>query len=147
MIPPPLIEGAVWGHLSQYRSIELILLKGHLLLEVILDQALDYRDNISNGRRREISFSKKLSMLEKKTTKPSQTFLSAIGHTKSLNRLRNRLAHEPFFENGVVDLDAWAQAALQDIPTTKFANHAPRTRTAQAIASLGRALLEHSNAP
>jgi hypothetical protein len=147
MIPPPIIEAALWLHLNQHRSIELILLKGHLLLEVVIDQALDNSDNILNGKNRDISFSKKISALQKKTMNPNQTYHRAIEHTKLLNKLRNRLAHDPFFANGIADLDKWAQAVLQDVPHAKVVRYTPRTRTVQAIAALGKVLLEQRTAP
>ena len=57
----PLIEWAVWGHLGTQTDLELILLKGHLLLEPILEIVLK-RNNFQDIEN--YSFYKKLLHLK-----------------------------------------------------------------------------------
>ena len=56
----PLVEWAVWGHLDSKTDLELLLLKGHLLLEVILDTTLE-RNNIKDYNN--YSFYRKLILI------------------------------------------------------------------------------------
>ena len=123
-------------------SVELILLKGHLFLEVIIDQALDYHLLVKNNQRRNLSFHKKLLELEKCVQNPNSYFLITIIHIKTLNSLRNRLAHEPFFTDGKLELEKWSQQVLLDIPITKFSKYTYRTKIIHCMASLARSLLE-----
>jgi hypothetical protein len=57
-----LVEWAVWGHLNSKNDLELILLKGHLLLEIILEIVLT-RSSIINCE--DYSFYRKITVYEK----------------------------------------------------------------------------------
>lgn len=142
MVPAPVIEWAVWARLDSYRSVELILLKGHLLLEVALDHALTKRDLISSREMRLMSFSRKVLMLESASSLNRVRLDQALILSKELNSMRNKLAHEPFFEGSGQEIGAWAERVLSAYPSSKFQKFTPRTKFSQAIAALAVAVFD-----
>jgi hypothetical protein len=87
VIPPPIIDWAVWSNLDRYRDTELILLKGHLLLEVMLSECLRTRLLLTEQQIKELSFHEKLKVLATVAEKDKGP-TEALEFSKQLNRLR-----------------------------------------------------------
>jgi hypothetical protein len=140
VIPPPLIDWAVWSNLDRYRDTELILLKGHLLLEVMLSECLRTRLLLTEQQIKKLSFHEKLKALVA-VTERNKSLTEALEFSKQLNRLRNRLAHEPF-PRIETDLATWSDQALHVFLKSKHQRYTPRTRITQAISALARSVYE-----
>ncbi|WP_303747724.1 hypothetical protein [Stenotrophomonas pigmentata] len=134
MIPTPLIDWAVWSKLDRYRDIELILLKGHLLLEVMLSEVLRTRLSLTDPQIRKLSFRQKINELAM-LAEDDHGLMEALDFLAGLNKLRNRLAHEPFptIEN---DLAAWSGQVLHVFLKNKHQQFTARTRITQAMSAL-----------
>jgi len=139
VIPPPLIDWAVWSNLDRYRDTELILLKGHLL-EVMLSECLRTRLLLTEQQIKKLSFHGKLKALAT-VTERDKGLREALEFSEQLNRLRNRLAHEPF-PKLETDLAIWSDQALHVFLKSKHQRYTPRTRITQAISALARSVYE-----
>ncbi len=135
-------EWAVGVHLDRIKNIELLLLKGHLLLEAAIDSAIHTLDKQNTSNLKDLSFHKKLIILERLRSNASSNMKEALEHLRNLNILRNRLAHEFMFDGGTEDLGRWSEAVLTDFPGTKFFKHTFRTKIIQAISALSRFLVD-----
>lgn len=140
MIPPPLIDWAVWSNLDRYRETELILLKGHLLLEVMLSECLRTRLLLTEQQIKKLSFHEKLKALAA-VIERNKGLTQALEFSEQLNRLRNRLAHEPF-PKLETDLAIWSDQALHVFLKSKHQRYTPRTRITQAISALARSVYQ-----
>ena len=146
MLPVPIFEWAVWATLDSYKNTELILLKGHLLLEIALSQTLERHSSLSEKKISDMSFHKKLLVLQKVSSEKSLELEQALTYAKTLNSLRNKLAHESSFNYEKEEVSSWAEGVLGDFPCTKFQKFTPRTKLTQAIASLSTAVYAESAA-
>jgi len=142
VISPPLIDWAVWSNLDRYRDIELILLKGHLLLEVMLSEVLRTRLSLTEPKIRKLSFREKISKLSM-LAKDDGGLMEALDFLVGLNRLRNRLAHEPF-PKLETDLVAWSEQVLDVFLKNKHQKFTARTKTTQAMSALAGWVYEYA---
>ena len=135
----PLIEWAVWAHLDRITDLELILLKGHLLLDNIIDITLE-RNNIAGYKN--YSFFRKVKILEQIDFQNSKQKDFIISSLLTLNRLRNKIAHEFHFdiENGEFEL--WSLEILKNLEGTKFTTYIFRTKIVHAFSIISKSLLE-----
>lgn len=116
MIPVPILEHAVTVMLKSYDDMEMILLKGHLVLEQMLNQLL-----VAHGLDE-----KRLSGMNLMFGKTLDLVLALDGraleelypHLRKVNRIRNKVAHELFFEKYHNDLKEWASDVLGYKPKT-----------------------------
>ncbi|MSM38133.1 MAG: hypothetical protein GJT30_00715 [Geobacter sp.] len=109
-------EWAVGVHLDRIKNNELILLKGHLILEVAIDSAIHTLDKKNTSKLKNLSFHRKLQILGCLQPHATPDLKKALGHLITLNILRNRLAHEFMFDGGTEDLGRWSEAVLVDFP-------------------------------
>lgn len=93
-------------HLRAKKDHEIILLKGHLLLEQVLNQMLlRYIDN-EHLNKLDLYFAKKLDLLDALSGKLPDPWL--YGHLLEINRIRNKLSHHLDFSDWDDDLKKWA---------------------------------------
>ncbi|WP_152609741.1 hypothetical protein [Geobacter anodireducens] len=137
-----IFECAAGIQLGRVNNIELILLKGHLLLEVAMNNAISKFSKRKVVKCKDLSFSKKLKVLESLQPYIHSDLKQALLHLEQLNRLRNRLAHEFMFDGGPEDLGRWSEAVLKDFPGTKVCRHTFRTKIIQAIGALGSVVVD-----
>lgn len=135
-------EWTVGVHLGRIKNVELILLKGHLMLEVAINNAIHTLDKHNRSKLKDLSFHRKLQILDSLRQYAQSDLKEALGHLRNLNILRNRLAHEFMFDGGAEDLGRWSEAVLEDFPGTKFCRHTFRTKIVQAFAALARLLVD-----
>lgn len=136
-----MIEWSVGVHLDRIKNVELILLKGHLVLEVAVDSAIRTLDKHNTSKLKDLSFHRKLQILESLRPFASSDLKEALGHLRNLNIIRNRLAHESMFD-GTKDLGSWSEAVLADFPGTKVCRYTFRTKIIQAFGALARFLVD-----
>jgi len=134
-----LIEWSVWAHLASQRNLELILLKGHLFLEIALDSILS-KNNIKALEN--YSFHKKISSFEnlKIKDKKKQDLIVSVLYT--INKLRNKLAHEWKFDIQNGELESWSQIVLENFNGLKFSKYTYRTKIVHAFSILTNNILE-----
>ena len=135
----PIVEWAVWGHLSSETDLELILLKGHLLIEMVMDTALG-RNKILNYKN--YSFYKKISILETIDFKDGDKKKLIISSLKTLNNMRNKLAHEFHFDISNGEFEQWASIILENLQGIKFSKYTYRTKIVHSFSALSINLLE-----
>lgn len=129
----PLIEWAVWGHLDSKTDLELILLKGHLLIEMVIDTALG---RCTKQNFRNYSFNKKILVLEKVDFKENPKIELIISSLKVLNNLRNKLAHEFYSDINNGEFEQWASKILEKMDGVKFSKYTYRTKIVHSFSVL-----------
>ncbi|OLO12017.1 hypothetical protein BTW10_06400 [Chromohalobacter japonicus] len=96
MIPKEVLEYSVTVKLKEYSDMEVILLKGHLVLEQILHQFISAHQldskrvdamNLMFGNTLELAMAIDASSINEN-----------YPHLKEINRIRNKIAHELFFD-------------------------------------------------
>lgn len=135
----PLVEWAVWGHLDSKTDLELLLLKGHLLMEVILDTTLS-RNDVSDYKN--YSFHRKIITLENLQLKDKAKKEFIISSLKDLNRLRNKVAHEFHSEIDNGEFQLWSSNILEKLKGKKFTKYTFRTKIVHSFSILAKNILE-----
>lgn len=104
---------------DKYEEIELILLKGHLIIEQLINEALlvHMKDEKALDRLN-IMFSKKIDLLTALEGEGSFSSKTIINQLMELNRIRNKLAHHLEFNDYHNDLKKWACSVLGYTPKT-----------------------------
>jgi uncharacterized protein YutE (UPF0331/DUF86 family) len=135
----PLVEWAVWGHLDSKTDLELILLKGHHLIEMVIDTALGRcaKQNYKN-----YSFYKKILVLEKVDFKENPKIGLIISSLKVLNNLRNKLAHEFHSDINNGEFEQWASKILENMDGVKFSKYTYRTKIVHSFSVLAINILK-----
>lgn len=134
-----LFEWAVWGHLSSKKDVELILLKGHLMLETALERTLSKSNILKNDN---YSFFRKLTILENDivTKNPDKEFI--INSLKKINSMRNKLAHEFLYDELDNDIEEWSKSILSNLKGEKYSKFTYRTKIVHAFSILTVNLLK-----
>lgn len=110
---------ALEEHLRFQSEPELLLLKGHLILEQGLNQLLSaYVADQAALERMNLSFSRKLDLLVTLGHRAYIPGTSGDIRIREINRIRNKLAHQMGFENLESELQHWACAVLGATPKT-----------------------------
>ncbi|MFC1224560.1 hypothetical protein ACFE6N_12170 [Pedobacter sp. BG31] len=136
----PLVEWAVWGHLDSKNDLELLLLKGHLLIEIILQTVLK-RNNITESEN--YSFHRKIVALERITVVDNEENKRLIiQYLKSINRIRNKIAHDFHFDINNGEFEKWASDILNNLQGTKYTKYTYRTRLVHSFSILSKNILE-----
>ncbi|ENM3757227.1 hypothetical protein [Vibrio cholerae] len=115
-----LFEFSTWSRLEDVRDQELILLKGHLILDIALTAL--YGDKLSFYGK-----AKKLSQ--------NDDCLICAQLLLELNGIRNKLAHELFFDAKESGLLEWAEDVLSKIEFIKFSKMTNRTKIIHAFSA------------
>lgn len=135
----PLFEWAVWGHLESERNIELILLKGHLLLEMTLDFFFKH-NNIENCN--DYLFNRKIICFENSDITDKSKQIIITNSLKIINKLRNKLAHEFQFDLTSGELEKWSSEILNNLQGMKWSKYTSRTRIVHSFSILSRNILD-----
>lgn len=129
----PIIEFAVWSRLDSKTDVEMILLKGHLLIEVVMDMIFD-RNDIKNYKN--YSFYKKISLLKTVDFKDEQKKEIIISVLEIINNWRNKLAHELDFEITTQEFENLALKILANLQGHKFSKYTFRTKIVHSFSVL-----------
>ncbi len=134
-----LLEWVIWAQLDSQKDFELLLLKGHLMLELIIDNVLN-----ENGLTQHVNFSfyKKVCVLKGLKNDESKNMKEIIFFLFTLNKLRNKLAHEYLFDIHNGDFDKWSSDVLTTFKGKKFTKFTQRTKNVHAFSALAKALTE-----
>jgi hypothetical protein len=107
------------SELMKQTEIELILLKGHLILEQALNQHLQlYIDSRKNLDSLNLMFAKKVDLLIALEGEKPNAWQPYASNIKGINKIRNKLAHQLNFKNYHSDLKFWACDVLNHTPKT-----------------------------
>jgi hypothetical protein len=136
----------VWAHLSDQRQVEMVLLKGHLLLEILLTNALNkFEAGPSHLKNQNLTFSKKLTLLQTVTPKGFFAPAELYHYIAEANRLRNQLSHHWDFRPHHEELHTWAKRVLRTFPDTPVSRHTFRVEVIAAFSALSTCLMENTN--
>jgi hypothetical protein len=128
-----LLELSVWSSLNQNIDLELLLLRGHLIIDTILEATLT---EIMNEDFSDFSFYRKILFLEtQKSFKQKQVEL-VIKSLFIINKMRNQMAHEYNFDIDKVVLQNWAQNILDNLDGSKFSKYTSRTKIVHAFSRI-----------
>ncbi len=125
----PLFEFGTWCQLNTIQDQELILLKGHLILDIALTQL--YGDKLS--------FYGKANKLSQ-----NEDYLVCAQMLLEINSIRNKLAHEFSFDASESGLLEWAEDVLSKIKFAKHSKMTARTKVVHAFSALARETLSFS---
>ncbi len=99
----------VESHLDEKDSIEMILLKGHLILEQALNEWLRmYIPTEKKLSNLNLTFAKKIDLAVALTKRHDLSSSKIVGRLKRINSIRNKLAHKLEFNLHYDELNAWA---------------------------------------
>ena len=111
------IFAALERHLKAQYEPELLLLKGHLILEQCLNEFLRVHiPDAESLERLNLSFSKKLDLLVALCHKLYVPGADGEKLVREINRIRNGLAHRLDFQDLDAELKQWACSVLQHTP-------------------------------
>lgn len=113
---PTILKDAVTVKLNEYQDMEMILLKGHLILEQTVNQLIDI--HVKDPKRIDsmnLMFARKIELL---SALIGHQFSEHYEHLKELNKIRNKVAHELFFDKYHEDLKSWACSVNMYTPKT-----------------------------
>jgi hypothetical protein len=135
-------EWLVWGSLEKKKDLESILLKGHLLIEMIIDRVLS-----KNGveKYEDFSFFRKIKLLETLEVVNNEKLRLVIPFLENINLLRNKLAHEVLFDINNGDFEKWSSDILDKFEGVKFSKYTYRTKIVHSFSILSRAILDINN--
>lgn len=125
---PQIFGWAIWGHLDRHKEYELILLKGHLLLDACLEK---------EDSKNDLSFYSKILRYEKQAG--DQVICDLL---KEINSMRNSLAHEVIQTDLENNLVKWADEVLSHCDVTFFTRKTRRTRVVHAFVAIGMTIME-----
>jgi hypothetical protein len=131
-----LIELAVWSRLYSETNMELILLKGHLLIEVLLESTLR-GENIECEN---FSFYRKIQTLQNTKLKERNCFI--IQSLKKLNEIRNKLAHDFNFDITNGEFELWALEVRKNLKGKKFSRYNFRTKIVHSFSIISKNILD-----
>ncbi|KGO98676.1 hypothetical protein [Novilysobacter defluvii] len=114
---PDRLFASLERHLRTKDDIEMILLKGHLILEQALNQMLlGYIKSEKGLSELNLMFAKKLDLL---VALSGQSYgADEIAQLREINRIRNKLAHQLDFTDFHGDLKRWACHVVGYTPKT-----------------------------
>jgi hypothetical protein len=130
-IPKPIIEWVASSYLEDHKDIQLMLLKGHLILDALLSEVVQDKNLSFYGKVHKFKNIKGLDDI-------SRLLLE-------LNFIRNRLAHELTFD--VVDsgLYSWSENVLNIIHYDVKFRKTKRQMIKHAIAALSGVVYQHKH--
>ena len=82
------------GHLKSTDGIDLVVLRGHLILEQCLNALLVHWISPTRFPKLNLNFAKKVDLYEALQEPIGQHWTEEIAHLRELNRIRNKLAHQ-----------------------------------------------------
>jgi hypothetical protein len=104
------------GHLKSTDEIDLVVLRGHLILEQCLNALLVQWISTERLPKLNLNFARKLELYVA-LQEPRQHWPEEIAHLRELNRIRNKLAHQlPSKLGHHVDVKKWACAVVGYTP-------------------------------
>jgi len=112
-------EAYLEAHVRYQQEPELLLLKGHLLLEQCVNELLRlYIAEKNDLEMLNLTFSRKLDLLHALGHRFPNAHFGSESQIRELNRIRNKLAHQLNFVDYENDLRRWACSVLGHTPKT-----------------------------
>ena len=143
MIPQEVLKYAVTSTLKEYGEMEIILLKGHLILEQTLNQLIaSHQLDTKRINKMNLMFGKTLELA---MALNGSVLKNIYPHLKEINRIRNRVSHELFCEDYNNDLKKWASSVLEYRPKTIDSKRTYKNHVIKAFSFLAGQLLGMSN--
>ena len=136
-----LAEWATWAHLDSKTDLELILLKGHLILENIVEISIK---RLVKKDLKKHSFYSKVEILDKINLQDNLKKDFIISSLKTLNSLRNKLAHDFYFDINNGEFNDWSENILENLNGTKYTRYTYRTKIIHSFSIISKNLLDLS---
>ena len=134
-----LMEWAIWANLDSRVDLELVLLKGHLYMELLINTVLA-ESGLENYS--DLSFFRKIGCLHLIPNANPDKVERIKKHLFGINEMRNKLAHEIQFDIHNGDLQRWSDKVLSEFEGFKFTRFTYRTKTVHAFSALTKAVME-----
>jgi len=123
-------------HLKNPDELELILLKGHLVLEMALNRILVNYIHEAHLSSLNLMFAKKIELVAALKEFNQPIARDELGQLREINRIRNKLAHKLDFAEFHSDLKKWACDVVGYIPTTIYRRRTYRNTLLKAFYQL-----------
>ncbi len=144
-IPNEIIVFSIWSNLDKQKEIDLIILKGHLILEILVGVCISkYLSEGEDIESLNLTFYKKVNLLKLLSKNEFNDIDKAILYLKQINTIRNKLAHSFKFDEKKSGIDKWASEVLKEFPVTKFSRFTYKSKIVHAFSALGRIIFENS---
>ncbi|MDV5087205.1 hypothetical protein R2R29_22530 [Vibrio diabolicus] len=118
-------------------EVELVLLKGHLILEQAINQhLLLYIESKKSLDALNLMFAKKVDLLVALEGSQPSAWQEYVPYIKRINSIRNKLAHQLNFDDYHDDLKAWACDVVGYTPKTLNRQTTYRNTVAKAFCFL-----------
>lgn len=128
-LPKELIEHCIFYPLENCKNIELMILKGHLALELLMSSIVPDKNK---------SFYRKATFIQ------NIDELEFIGKSLlELNDIRNELAHEYLFDIEKSNIIKWSNEIINNLQYRKFAKHTKRIKITHAFSALAVNMYEY----
>lgn len=134
-----LYELAVWGYLVDKKEYELIILKGHVILDFVLT---DFLSEFENNKYTDMSFYKKLQIFKELTFENQFKHNFIIECLDQLNLIRNEIAHESLFDLEKSNILIWSENIHINLSGAKFSKYTKRTKFIHSFSILAINILE-----
>ncbi|MPL89720.1 hypothetical protein SDC9_35762 [bioreactor metagenome] len=129
-LPKILIEHCIFYPLENCKNIELMILKGHLALELLMSFIVPDKNQ---------SFYRKATFIQ------NISELEFIGESLlELNDIRNKLAHKYSFDVEKSNILKWSEKIITNLEYNKFAKHTKKIKIAHSFSALGAYIYEYS---
>jgi hypothetical protein len=134
MIPGQVLEHAVTVNLRDHNDMETILLKGHLVLEQLLNQILIAQGfDIKRIESMRLMYGKTLELV---MALHSNLLENEYQHLKKINKIRNSIAHKLFPDNYELELKEWSCEVLAHTPKTMSTRKTYKSHVIKAFSFL-----------
>lgn len=144
MLPKEILEFSVTKNLSEYSDIEVILLKGHLVIEQCLHHFIaGHKVDIKRIDEMNLMYGK---LLELAMAIGGEYLNELYPHLKTVNKIRNKLAHQFEYDNLIDDLKSWSSLTLNCTPKTINLKRTYKRQIVRSFAYLAGSILGISNA-
>lgn len=143
--PKEIIEFSIWSNLDKQKEIDLIILKGHLILEILVGVCIGkYLSEGEDIESLNLTFHKKIDFLKLLSKNEFKDIEKVIQYLKQINKIRNSLAHTLKFDEKKSGINKWANEVLDEFPVTKLSRFTYKSKIVHAFSALGNIIYKNS---
>lgn len=121
-IPQELVEWSVWENLDKINETELLLLKGHVIMDLILSGVITEKNSSFHGKASQLGRFSEMKL--------------ASEYLLKLTKIRNVIAHEFTSDVTREKIFQWSKGVLKDFDCNLFTKLTKRTTIVHSFSAL-----------